>query len=121
MRSQCGQLASINSRSTTFPRKDEKVIDCPVNPLGPTAGSVKSSGPFDVEEELIVGVTCVGCEELVDDCANEYAAQITIMRITGAAIFSALLNLKRLPWLKLLTTPDSRVMKTANARTFYPP
>jgi len=56
-------LASINSRSITFPRNDEKVTDCPVKPLALTAGNVKSGILFDVEEDVTVDVTC---DELVE-------------------------------------------------------
>ncbi len=104
--SQCGQSASINSKSITFPRKEEKVTICPVKPLDPTAGNVKSGRPFDCEEEAVVEDALVDWDEMVEVCVNEYAAQIAIMMISGAATFSTLLNLERLTLLNLLTVTD---------------
>lgn len=43
----------MNSRSTTFPRKEDKVIVCPVKPLEPTKGNVKSGTLFDWESEVV--------------------------------------------------------------------
>jgi len=44
---------SINSRSTTFPRKADKVRVPPVGPLGPTMGSVKSGANPDCVTEVL--------------------------------------------------------------------
>ena len=77
---------------------------CPVNPLDPTAGKVKSGRPFDCEEDAVVEDVLVDWDEMVEVCVNEYAAQIAIMMINGAAIFSILLNLERLT----LTQPTHR-------------
>jgi len=72
------------------------VTVCPVKPLDPTAGNVKSGRPFDCEEDAVEDAL-VDWDEMVEVCVNEYAAQIAIMMISGATTFSALLNLKRLP------------------------
>jgi hypothetical protein len=66
---------TMNSKNTTFPRKDDKEIFCPVNPLEFTTGRVKSGAV-----PLCTGGG-VGCE-------SEYAAQITITRTTAMTIFS---------------------------------
>jgi len=73
------------------------VTDCPVKPLDPTAGNVKSGRLFDWEENAVAKDTLVDWDKMVEVCVNEYAAQIAIMMISGAATFSVLLNLKRLP------------------------
>jgi len=72
------------------------VTICPVKPLDPTAGNVKSGRPFDCAENVVVKDALVDWDEMVEVCVNEYAAQIAIMMINGATIFSVLLNLKRL-------------------------
>lgn len=44
---QCAHHGSMNSTRTTLPRNEEREIDWPVKPLGPTTGRVKSGAPPD--------------------------------------------------------------------------
>jgi hypothetical protein len=79
----------MNSMTTTFPRKDDKEIDWPVNPFGPTAGNVKSDGkPPEVTLVVVVERTWLGTA----GWESEYAPQIARSIMIGIAIFSALLN-----------------------------
>jgi len=53
----------MNSRSTTFPRNELRVTDCPVNPLELTVGSVKSGALLDCDSD--------GVEEYVTERVDE--------------------------------------------------
>lgn len=54
---QWGHEYHMNSNNTTFPLNDERETFCPVNPLGPTTGKVKS-GAREVAV-VVVGVVVV--------------------------------------------------------------
>jgi hypothetical protein len=47
----------MNSKNTTFPRKDDRETFCPVNPLALTTGKVKSGAPE--ADVVVVGVVVV--------------------------------------------------------------
>jgi hypothetical protein len=61
----------MNSKSTTLPRYDDKVILCPVKPLGPTTGNVKSGTLLDWESEAVEEYDTVRLVEVEDGCVNE--------------------------------------------------
>lgn len=71
----------MNSKSTTFPRKDEREIFCPVNPFAFTTGRVKSGA----SPVLTGGAAGAGC-------SSEYAPQITTIRMMPMTIFSSQLK-----------------------------
>jgi len=81
----------MNSRSTTFPRNEERVRVCPVSPPEPTTGSVKSGATPDV----VIEVDTVLVRELEvwgAGCVKEYTDQIATIIMIGIAIFSHLLR-----------------------------
>ena len=66
----------MNSKSTTFPRKEDREIFCPVNPFAFTTGRVKSGA-----SPVFTGVGA--------GCSSEYTPQITTNRTTTMTIFSS--------------------------------
>ena len=81
----------MNSRSTTFPRNEERVRVCPVSPPEPTTGSVKSGAKPDVvievDTELVRELDVWGA-----GWVKEYTDQIATIIMIGIAIFSHLLR-----------------------------